>query len=157
MPTRVFANEDGNVSKKSIIVSRVREDKDIDATFSAKFVGLDTDGNNLPGDIFKKTNAAAVKQSIRNLLLTNFTERPFMHRFGGNLTDMLFRLSTEIDDANLENDITSSIQTYEPRAQVLSINSIISADNNEVRVTVRFLVISTLQQDTVEINLTRLR
>lgn len=157
MPTRVFANEDGNVSKKSIIVSRVREDKDIDATFSAKFVGLDTDGNNLPGDIFKKTNAAAVKQSIRNLLLTNFTERPFMHRFGGNLTDMLFRLSTEIDDANLENDITSSIQTYEPRAQVLSINSIISADNNEVRVTVKFLVISTLQQDTVEINLTRLR
>lgn len=80
-----------------------------------------------------------------------------MHRFGGNLTDMLFRLSTEIDDANLENDITSSIQTYEPRAQVLSINSIISADNNEVRVTVKFLVISTLQQDTVEINLTRLR
>ena len=157
MPTRVFANEDGNVSKKSIIVSRVREDKDIDATFSAKFVGLDTDGNNLPGDIFKKTNAAAVKQSIRNLLLTNFTERPFMHRIGGNLTDMLFRLSTEIDDANLENDITSSIQTYEPRAQVLSINSIIGADNNEVRVTVRFLVISTLQQDTVEINLTRLR
>jgi len=157
MPTRVFANEDGNVSKKSIIVSRTREDIDIDATFSAKFVGLDTDGNNLPGDIFKKTNAAAVKQSIRNLLLTNFTERPFMHRFGGNLTDMLFRLSTEIDDANLENDITSSIQTYEPRAQVLSINSIISADNNEVRVTVRFLVISTLQQDTVEINLTRLR
>ena len=157
MPTRVFANEDGNVSKKSIIVSRTREDKDIDATFSAKFVGLDKDGNNVPGDIFKKTNAAAVKQSIRNLLLTNFTERPFMHRFGGNLTDMLFRLSTEIDDANLENDITSSIQTYEPRAQVLSINSIIGADNNEVRVTVRFLVISTLQQDTVEINLTRLR
>ena len=107
MPTRVFANEDGNISKKSIMVSRTREDKDIDATFSAKFVGLDANGNNLPGDIFKKTNAAAVKQSLRNLLLTNFTERPFMHRFGGNLTDMLFRLSTEIDDANLENDIRS--------------------------------------------------
>jgi len=157
MPTRVFSNEDGDTNKKSIIVTRTREDKDIDATFSAKFVGLDSDGVNLRGDIFKKTNAAAVKQSIRNLLLTNFTERPFMHRFGGNLTDMLFRLSTEIDDANLENDIIASIQTYEPRAQVLNINSVISADNNEVRVTVRFLVISTLQQDTVEINLTRLR
>lgn len=157
MPTRVFANEDGNVNKKTIVVSRTREDIDIDATFSAKFVGLNSDGTNIRGDIFKKTNVAAVKQSIRNLLLTNFTERPFMHRFGGNLTDMLFRLSTEIDDANLENDITTSIQTYEPRAQVLSINSVIGADNNEVRVTVRFLVVSTLQQDTVEINLTRLR
>lgn len=157
MATRVYSNEDGNPNKKSIVVSRTREDKDIDLTFSAKFIGLDSDGTNLRADIFKKTNAAAVKQAIRNLLLTNFTERPFMDRFGGNLSDMLFRLSTEIDDANLESDIARAIQTYEPRAQVLGINSVVSPDNHEVRVTVRFLVISTLQQDTVELNLTRLR
>ena len=157
MPTRVYSNEDGNVNKKSIVVSRTREDKDIDLTFSAKFIGLDSDGTNLRADIFKKTNAGAVKQAIRNLLLTNFTERPFMHRFGGNLSDMLFRLSTEVVDANLESDIARAIQTYEPRAQVLGINSVVSPDNHEVRITVRFLVIATLQQDTVELNLTRLR
>ena len=157
MPTRVYSNEDGNVNKKSIVVSRTREDKDIDLTFSAKFIGLDSDGTNLRADIFNKTNAGAVKQAIRNLLLTNFTERPFMHRFGGNLSDMLFRLSTEVDDANLESDIARAIQTYEPRAQVLGINSVVSPDNHEVRITVRFLVIATLQQDTVELNLTRLR
>ena len=157
MPTRVYSNEDGNVNKKSIVVSRTREDKDIDLTFSAKFIGLDSDGTNLRADIFKKTNAGAVKHAIRNLLLTNFTERPFMHRFGGNLSDMLFRLSTEVDDANLESDIARAIQTYEPRAQVLGINSVVSPDNHEVRITVRFLVIATLQQDTVELNLTRLR
>ena len=157
MPTRVYSNEDGNVNKKSVVVSRTREDKDIDLTFSAKFIGLDSDGTNLRADIFKKTNAGAVKQAIRNLLLTNFTERPFMHRFGGNLSDMLFRLSTEVDDANLESDIARAIQTYEPRAQVLGINSVVSPDNHEVRITVRFLVIATLQQDTVELNLTRLR
>ena len=157
MPTRVYSNEDGNVNKKSIVLSRTREDKDIDLTFSAKFIGLDSDGTNLRADIFKKTNAGAVKQAIRNLLLTNFTERPFMHRFGGNLSDMLFRLSTEVDDANLESDIARAIQTYEPRAQVLGINSVVSPDNHEVRITVRFLVIATLQQDTVELNLTRLR
>ena len=157
MPTRVYSNEDGNVNKKSIVVSRTREDKDIDLTFSAKFIGLDSDGTNLRADIFKKTNAGAVKQAIRNLLLTNFTERPFMHRFGCNLIDMLFRLSTEVDDANLESDIARAIQTYEPRAQVLGINSVVSPDNHEVRITVRFLVIATLQQDTVELNLTRLR
>ena len=157
MPTRVYSNEDGNVNKKSIVVSRTREDKDIDLTFSAKFIWLDSDGTNLRADIFKKTNAGAVKQAIRNLLLTNFTERPFMHRFGGNLSDMLFRLSTEVDDANLESDIARAIQTYEPRAQVLGINSVVSPDNHEVRITVRFLVIATLQQDTVELNLTRLR
>ena len=70
---------------------------------------------------------------------------------------MLFRLSTEIDDDNLENDIILSIETYEPRAEVLNINSIISPDRNEVRVTVTFKVISTQEESAVEINLTRLR
>ena len=157
MPTRIYSNEDGNLSSKSIVVSRSREDKDIDLTFSAKFIGLDSDGSNLKADIFKKTNAASVKQAVRNLLLTNFTERPFMQRFGGNLSAMLFRLSTEVDDANLESDIALAIESYEPRAQVLSINTVVCPDNHDVRVTVRFLVIATLVQDTVELNLTRLR
>lgn len=157
MPIRVFSAEDGNLNKKTITVSRARIDQDIDLTFTPKFVGLDSDGSNLPADIFKKTNAAAVKQAVRNLLLTNFTERPFMHRFGGNLSSMLFRLSTEIDDANLEGDIARAIELFEPRAQVVNVTSVVSPDRHEVRVKVNFLVVATLQQESVELNLTRLR
>ena len=157
MPTRVFSAEDGNLNKKTIAVSRTRIDQDIDLTFTPKFIGLDSDGLNLSADIFKKTNAAAVKQAVRNLLLTNFTERPFMHRFGGNLSSMLFRLSTEIDDANLEGDIARAIELFEPRAQVVNVTSVVSPDRHEVRVKVNFLVVATLQQESVELNLTRLR
>ena len=157
MPTRAFSVEDGNTHIASINVARTRQNSDIDLSFSAKFIGLDGDGTNLRADVFKKTNLAAVKQAIRNLLLTNYTERPFMHRFGGNLSALLFRLSTEVDDMDLENEIVKSIEAFEPRARVLNINSVISPDNNEVRVTVTFQVIATLQQDVVEINLTRLR
>lgn len=157
MATRVFSNEDGNPNSKSIIVSRTKENKDIDLSFTSKFIGTDKSGNVINGDIFKKSNAAAVKQAVRTLLLTNYTERPFMQRFGGNLSDMLFRLSTEVDDANLEGRIINSIENYEPRVQILNINSVISADQNEVRVTVTFLILSTLQTESVEINLTRLR
>ena len=157
MPTRAFSIEDGNTNIASINVARTRQNSDIDLSFSAKFIGLDSDGTNLRADIFKKTNLAAVKQAIRNLLLTNYTERPFMQRFGGNLSDMLFRLSTEIDDAGLEKRISNSIESYEPRVQILNINTVVSPDNNDVRVTVRFLILSTLQQESVELNLTRLR
>jgi len=157
MPTRAFSIEDGNLDKQSINVARKRQDKDIDLSFTAKFVGTNTDGTNIRGDIFKKSNAASVKQAVRNLLLTNYTEKPFMQRFGGNLSALLFRLSTEVDDMNLESEIINSIETYEPRAKVLNINSVISPDNNEVRVTITFQVLSTLQKDVVEINLTRLR
>lgn len=157
MPTRVFSNEDGNLNKTSIAVSRTRVDQDIDLSFAAKFIGLDSDGTNLPADVFKKTSGAAVKQAVRNLLLTNFTERPFMHRFGGNLSAMLFRLSTEIDDVNLEDDIARAIEAFEPRARVINITSVVSPDRHEVRVKVNFLIVATLQQDSVELNLTRLR
>ena len=70
---------------------------------------------------------------------------------------MLFRLSTDIDDDTLEDDIIKAIETYEPRAEVLNVNSVISPDSNEVRVTVTFKVISTQEETFVEINLTRLR
>ena len=157
MPTRVYSAEDGNLDKKTIAVSRTQVDKDIDLSFTSKFIGLDSDGTNLRADIFKKTSGSAVKQAVRNLLLTNFTERPFMHRFGGNLSAMLFRLSTEIDDANLESDIIRAIEMFEPRAKVINITSVVSPDRHEVRVKVNFLIVATLQQDSVELNLTRLR
>jgi len=147
MPIRAFAVEDGNIGSKTILTSQTRSSLDIDLSFTKK----------ASGDIFKKQHAAAVKQAVRNLLLTNFTERPFMHRFGGNLSAMLFRLSTEIDDVNLESDIASAIEAFEPRARVINITSVVSPDRHEVRVKVNFLIVATLQQDSVELNLTRLR
>ena len=145
--TKAFSIEDGNLASTQLVSAREQQYKDIDLTFTAK----------PSGDIFKKLDAADVKQSVKNLLMTNYTEKPFMQRFGGNLSALLFRLSTEVDDMNLESEIINAIETYEPRAKVLNINSVISPDNNDVRVTVTFQVLSTLQQDVVEINLTRLR
>jgi len=147
MPTRAFAVEDGNIGVASINTARTKVYSDIDLSFAKK-------GS---GDVYKKQHAAAVKQAVRNLLLTNYSEKPFLPRFGGDLTSMLFRLSTEIDDDNLEDDIIKAIETYEPRAEVLNINTIISPDSNEVRATITFKVISTQEESSVEINLTRLR
>ena len=147
MPARAFSVEDGNIGNTTIVTARTRAYSDIDLSFAKK-------GS---GDVFKKQHAAAVKQAVRNLLLTNYSEKPFMPDFGGDLTSMLFRLSTEIDDDNLEDDIIKAIETYEPRAEVLNVNTIISPDSNEVRATVTFRVISTQEETSVEINLTRLR
>ena len=147
MPARAFSVEDGNIGNTTILTARTKFYSDLDLSFAKK-------GS---GDIFKKQHAAAVKQAVRNLLLTNYSEKPFMPDFGGDLTSMLFRLSTEIDDDNLEDDIIKAIETYEPRAEVLNVNTIISPDSNEVRATVIFRVISTQEETSVEINLTRLR
>ena len=147
MPARAFSIEDGNIGNTSILTARTNVYSDLDLTFAKK-------GS---GDIFKKQHAASVKQAIRNLLLTNYSEKPFLPRFGGDLNSMLFRLSTDIDDDNLEDDIIKAIETFEPRAQVLGVTTVVSPDNHEVRATVTFKVINTLEESFVEISLTRLR
>tara|TARA_A100001388_G_scaffold277496_1_gene268983 strand:- start:4620 stop:5063 length:444 start_codon:yes stop_codon:yes gene_type:complete len=147
MPSRAFSIEDGNIGNKSILTSRREEYLDIDLSFAKKS----------SGDIFKKSSAAAVKQAVRNLLLTNFAEKPFLPRFGADLNSMLFRLSSDIDDDTLEDDIINAIETYEPRARVLNIKSNISPDTNEVNITVTFQIINTSEEAFVDVSLTRLR
>ncbi|MBL19131.1 MAG: hypothetical protein CMC82_04810 [Flavobacteriaceae bacterium] len=147
MPTRAFSVEDGNIASKNIITGVNRSYSDIDLTFAKK----------VSGDIFKKEHASAVKQAVKNLLLTNFSEKPFQPRFGGNLNSFLFALNTDIDDNDLKKQIIQSIEIFEPRAEVINITSNLADDSNEIKVTVTFKVLNTNQVLTTEVNLTRLR
>ena len=147
MPARTFSVEDGNIGNTTILTARTKFYSDIDLSFAKK-------GS---GDIFKKQHAAAVKQAVRNLLLTNYSEKPFVPRFGADFTSMLFRLSTEIDDDNLEDDIIKAIETYEPRARVQNVSVQVKPDRNEVLAKVVFQVITTNEIITLDLDLTRLR
>jgi len=147
MPTRAFSIEDGNLGSKTILTSRTKSSQDIDLSFAKK----------PSGDIFKKTDAAAVKQAVKNLLLTNFSEKPFLPRFGGNLNSLLFALNTDIDDEDLEEQIINAIEIYEPRARVTNISSNLSDDDHQIKVTVTFKIINTNETVTTNIDLTRLR
>ena len=144
---RVFSIEDGNLSKKPITTSQTRTYTDIDLSFKKK--------NN--GELFKKTDAESVKQAVKNLLLTNFGEKPFSPFFGGNLNDFLFNLSEEFDDMEIEDAVAEAISAQEPRAVLRQVKSKIDPDNNNVRVTVSFQVISTQQPVELNVTLARLR
>ena len=120
---------------------------DLDLSFSAR----------PSGDIFKKSDAAAVKQAVKNLLLTNITEKPFNSQFGGNLNDFLFELDTSTDANLLATRIVECIQLYEPRARVIDIDINLFPNKNEVKVTVQFQVVSTSELVTLDLSLTRLR
>ena len=75
MATRAFSIEDGNLATKSILTTQKRTYKDIDLSFAKKTTG----------EIFKKTDAAAVKQAVKNVLLTSRLEKPFNPDFGAGL------------------------------------------------------------------------
>lgn len=157
---RVFSQEDGNLATKSIVTSRVASYSDIDLTFQNK-PGSVFDSANSPSniltDIFKKTDAAAVRQSVKNLLMTNFTEKPFDPYFGGNLNAFLFSLSAEFDEIEIQETIAHAIANFEPRAIVRGTDVKLSPDYNTVYVTVKFQVVNTAQEEEITVSLTRLR
>ena len=143
---RAFSVEDTNLSK-SLIASRGTDYKDIDLAFAAKPAG----------DVFKKTDAAAVKQAVRNLLLTNRGEKPFQPDFGADLNEVLFNLDTEFDPDFVQDLIAEAIKNFEPRALVLSVSVSTDGDNNRLDATVEFQVVNTEEIVTTEVSLARLR
>jgi phage baseplate assembly protein W len=147
MVTKAFSIEDGNLATRSILVARKRDYKDIDLSFT----------NKTTGEIYKKTNAASVKQAVKNLLLTNRTEKPFQPYYGGELNKFLFELSTEFDEQDIKDHILLAIENYEPRARVLDIQVYIFPDSYEAKVTVVFQIVSTSEIASVEVSLARTR
>ena len=148
--SRVFSQEDGNLSTRSIITSRTKSYAVIDLTFTRK-----------PGtvtDIYKKTDAAAVKQSVKNILMTNRVEKPFLPYYGGNLNSFLFELADdELDTDEIQDVVVESISNFEPRALVRAVDVILRPDNNTINVTVKFQVMNTSELQEIVITLTRLR
>ena len=147
MPVRAFSVEDGNIGSNQIITSRTKFSKDIDLSFAKR----------PSGDVFKKEHAAAVKQAVKNILLTNFSEKPFLPRYGGNLNALLFALNTDFSEEEIKERIIQTIEIFEPRAIVLNVSTILNDDSHEVKITVTFRAVNTNQTVVTELNLTRLR
>jgi phage baseplate assembly protein W len=146
MVAKAFSIEDGNQSS-SILSSRKKQYTDIDLAFLAR----------PSGDVYKKTDASAVKQSVRNLLLTSRYEKPFQPDFGANLNSALFGLDTDFDPEYIQDLIADAINNYEPRARVLTIDIQTDGDKNLMNATVEFQVVNTSEVVSLEVSLARLR
>jgi phage baseplate assembly protein W len=147
MVRKYFAAEDGDLQTRSLVTSRSRIYSDLDLTFTKK----------PSGDVYKKTDAAAVKQAVKNLLLTTPGEKPFNPYFGGGLNDLLFELANDETNFLLTEYITAAIENFEPRAKLLSIVPNVTPDNNTARVKVEFQIVNTSETVTLETTVIRLR
>ena len=147
MVTRAFAVEDGNLNTASLTTTRTKLYKDIDLTFAKK----------PSGEIYKKTDAAAVKQAVKNLLLTNKSEKPFQPEFGGDLNNLLFELVDNDTVYEIDGAIREAVRRYEPRAQVRQVATNLQPDANSISVTVTFQVVNTEEVVTLDTTITRLR
>ncbi len=91
----------------------------------------------ITGRLSNVTNIEAVKQSVKNIVLCNHFERPYMPKYGGNVIAQLFENADAFTEYQVKKDIRIAIENYEPRAIVDDI-TVHTDDLNEMRVKIVF-------------------
>ena len=99
----------------------------------------------------------AVKQSVKNLILTFRGERPVNPDLGSNIRALLFEPADDFTEFDLKEEIESTIRNHEPRVELTNVEVTLEADNNRFRVSIEFQMITSLQQASAEFYLERIR
>ena len=106
--------------------------KDISMTFQA---------NPLNDDLIALKNENAIARSIRNIVFTLPGEKFFNPTFGSRISESLFENIDDITATVIIDEITESIDNYEPRVDLLDVQAFPDYDNNSFDVTIIYEII----------------
>lgn len=122
--------------------------KDFDLSFQAHPV---------TGKLLIRKDSESVKQAVKNLLLTNFYERPYNPTFGSDVKASLFEPYSGFTEENLRTAINDAIDNFEPRVELLDIRFGGDPDRNELVVSIIFRPINQTQPVTLNLSMERIR
>ena len=97
--------------------------------------------NPLTYDLIAIKNETAIARSLRNLVLTYQGERFFNPILGSKVSRLLFENVDEITASAIQEEITTTINNFEPRVNLLSVDASPDYDNGEFNVTIRYEIV----------------
>jgi hypothetical protein len=108
-------------------------------------------------DIVLRYDDAAVKESIKNLVMTVNYERPFHSEIGTPVNSLLFENNTPALPILLQRIITDTINNFEPRANLIQVDVVNREEQNALEVTIVFTILNTTRPITLTMVLERTR
>jgi|TARA_R110000796_G_scaffold38479_1_gene96851 phage baseplate assembly protein W len=111
----------------------------------------------LSQDLTVNKDEDAVKEAIINLLLTDRGERLMQPNIGGNLRAMLFENITPGTLTMIEDQVRTTLDIYEPRAEIIDVLVTSNIDDNVVKIQVHFYISNNQQPISVDVFLERTR
>lgn len=108
-------------------------------------------------DIIALKDIDAVKQSVKNLIVTNHGERPFQPEIGSNITRLLFEPADVFTASAIKTEILAVLQRFEPRVTNITVQVFDNSDRNAYNITIGFRVIFAESDQEVNFYLQRLR
>lgn len=123
------------------------------------FSDLDLDFTKHPitKDVSRKIGDKAIIGSLKNLIYTNFYERPFNPNLGSNIRGLLFEPLDTITGVTLEKEIRILVGNYEPRISLKDVQVVTDYDRNSYQVTITFFTANSVKPLRTTLFLKRLR
>lgn len=113
----------------------------------------------IPGrsDLSRKLNENAVKESIKNIVLTNRLERPFQPTFGCSIRDLLFENVTPTTIEIAKDRILSTLRSFESRAEFIDVQITSDLGSNTIEIGIVFRVVNADEPQTLQLRVDRTR
>lgn len=113
--------------------------------------------NPLTSDVVSRLNEDAVKEALKNLILTDKGERLFQPYLGSDVRKSLFDNMTPATVKMIEQNVRATINNFEPRVNLIDVQVIADPDNYKVQINISFYVRNVQEPVTVSIFLERVR
>ena len=120
-------------------------------------IDLDFGRNAVTNDVNIVEDVVAIKRAVKNLVQTNFYERPFHPELGCGIRELLFEPFTPMTGIFLKRKIEEVLINYEPRIDLTNVRVDDDPDNNRLIVDIYFYVVGVQGPQVVTTFLQRLR
>lgn len=132
---------------------RFRSEKYVSRGFKDLAVSFNSNPNT--GDFGVVKNENAIKQSVRNLIMTMFGERPFQRSIGSKVKSLLFEPWDPFAVDTIKSEIYNCLTRLEPRIEVTRVDLRDDSDVNSIQVAIDYNIVGQEVQQTVDFLLER--
>jgi len=106
-----------------------------------KDVQLEFGRNPFTNDINVLKNSEAIKQAVKNLVLTAPGEKFFNPNYGSKVSQLLFEPLDPFLIDTIQNEILNTIRNYEQRVQVTTVRCKANYDDNSINVYLEYKIV----------------
>ena len=106
-----------------------------------KDISMSFQTNPLTSDLIAMKNENAIARSVKNIVFTNPGEKFFNPRFGSRITESLFENADDLTAIEILTQIEESINRYEPRVKLRSVDANANIDGNSFDVVITYDII----------------
>jgi phage baseplate assembly protein W len=106
-----------------------------------KDISMSFQVNPLNLDLIALKNETAIARSVRNIVFTLPGEKFFDSNFGSRISNSLFENVDEISASIIKDEIRNSITNYEPRVELIDVQTTPDYDNASFDVLIQYRII----------------